>query len=67
MDAPIQKEARMGTEVNKPKKMAVLQPPPIFHESQRGTPTIREISRIVEKLSLPEASAGRGAFLIAGD
>lgn len=67
MDAPIQKEARMGTEVNKAKNRAVLKPPPTFHESQRGAPPSRDTSSMVEKLSLPEASAGRGAFLMAGD
>ena len=56
----------MGTLVKRPKKIEVFNPPPIFHEKYVGTMAIREKSMILEKLSEPGPSAGRGAFLIAG-
>jgi hypothetical protein len=49
-----------------PKKILVFNPPPIFHEKYVGTTVMRETRRMLEKLSLPGPSAGRGAFLIAG-
>jgi hypothetical protein len=52
--------------VKRAKKRAVLKPPPTFQDSHRGAPTIAEISAMLGKLSLPAASAGRGAFLMAG-
>ena len=61
-----QKETRMGTEVKRPKKIEVFNPPPIFHEKYTGTIAMREPRTRLEKLSLPGPSAGRGAFLIAG-
>jgi len=56
----------MGIEVMRAKKTQVFQPPPTFHEKYNGTKARREKRRRFEKLSLPAASAGRGAFLIAG-
>lgn len=53
--------------VNRPRKMAVFKPPPTFQDIHSGTPPIREKRRRLEKLSLPAESAGRGAFLIAGN
>jgi hypothetical protein len=53
--------------VNRPKKMLVFNPPPTFHEKYVGTIVTREMRRMLEKLSLPGPSAGRGAFLIAGN
>jgi hypothetical protein len=52
--------------VKRPKKMLVFNPPPTFHEKYVGTSAMREKRRMLEKLSLPGPSAGRGAFLIAG-
>jgi hypothetical protein len=61
-----QKEIRMATEVKRPKKIEVFNPPPIFHEKYIGTTAMREPRTRLEKLSFPGPSAGRGAFLIAG-
>src|ERR1700712_477074 len=66
-DTTIQKPAKMGMLVNRPKKRAVFRPAPTFQDNHSGTPLIREKRRRLEKLSLPAESAGRGAFLIAGD
>jgi len=52
--------------VNIAKNTAVFKPPPIFHEQYNGTRARREKRRVLEKLSEPPASAGRGAFLIDG-
>jgi hypothetical protein len=57
---------RMGMVVNKAKKIHVFVPPPTFQESQRGTKAIAEMRIVLEKDSLPAASAGKGAFLIVG-
>jgi hypothetical protein len=56
----------MGAVVKIPKKMLVFNPPPTFQERYVGTSVTREKRRMLEKLSLPAPSAGRGAFLIAG-
>jgi hypothetical protein len=66
VDARYQKAMVIGTEVKRPKKMDVFNPPPTFHEKYVGTMAIREKRTMLEKLSEPGPSAGRGAFLIAG-
>jgi hypothetical protein len=57
---------RMGTAVSKEKKIHVFIPPPTLLESQRGTRARAEMRMVLEKDSLPAASAGKGAFLIVG-
>jgi hypothetical protein len=52
--------------VKTPKKMAVLVPPPIFHDIHSGTPAIKPSNSSVEKLSLPCESAGTGALAMEG-
>lgn len=49
------------------KKIHVLRPPLTLYARYAGTPAIRPIKTLLLKYSLPEASAGRGAFLIAGN
>lgn len=61
-----QKVTRMGMEVNMAKKNVVNSPPPTFRARRYGIERPREIRRTLEKLSLLAASAGRGAFLMAG-
>ena len=65
-DAMVQKARMMGMVVKRPKKMVVFNPPPSFQEKYVGTIAMREKRTRLEKLSAPAASAGRGAFLIAG-
>ena len=65
-EARYQNAIKIGTVVNRPKKMLVFNPPPTFHEKYVGTPAMRAKRRILEKLSFPGPSAGRGPFLIAG-
>lgn len=48
------------------KKNVVQKPPPTFRARSQGMPINRVMRKVLEKLSLLEASAGRGAFLIAG-
>jgi hypothetical protein len=56
-----------GTVVKRPKNMVNLKPPPNCHESHVGIPR-RPVARVAfENCSYPAPSAGRGAFLIAGD
>jgi hypothetical protein len=57
---------RMGMDVNRAKKIHVFVPPPTFQESQRGTSAREEIRTVLEKDSLPAASAGKGALLMVG-
>ena len=66
MDAMVQKEARMGIAAMIAKKIHVKSPPPTLRARYSGMRPRRENRRILEKFSLPAASAGRGAFLIAG-
>lgn len=54
-------------EVKMAKKAVVFNPPPTFQELYAGTMKSRENRATLEKESLPGPSAGRGAFLIAGD
>lgn len=61
-----QNDVRMGMLEKKAMNTVVNSPPPTFRASSQGTPRINVIRRVLEKLSLPEVSAGRGAFLIAG-
>jgi hypothetical protein len=56
----------MGMVVNRPKNIVVFNPPPTFQDKYVGTIAMREKRTRLEKLSEPAASAGRGAFLIAG-
>ena len=65
-EARYQKLIKIGIDVKIPKKILVFNPPPIFHEKYHGISVTRERRRMLEKLSLPGPSAGRGAFLIAG-
>jgi len=65
-DATVQKTMRMGIEVKIAKKMASLVPPPSFQLKYKGTRPRSAKSKALENDSLPAASAGRGAFLIAG-
>jgi len=66
VEAMTQKAARRGRVVKRAKKSVVFSPPPTFHERYNGTPPRMEKSKVFEKLSAPEASAGRGAFLMEG-
>lgn len=61
-----QNNVRMGMLVKSAMNTVVNSPPPTFRASNQGTPRIKTIRRVLEKLSLPDASAGSGAFLIAG-
>lgn len=61
-----QKVTRMGMEVKMAKKRVVNNPPPTFRARSHGIPRPREMRRKLEKLSLLAASAGKGAFLMAG-
>lgn len=61
-----QKDVRMGMVVKRAMKAVVKRPPPSFRASSQGMPRIKTTRRVLEKLSLPDASAGSGAFLIAG-
>jgi len=65
-EARYQKLIKIGIDVKRPKKMLVFNPPPTFQDKYHGTSVMREMRRMLEKLSLPGPSAGRGAFLIAG-
>ena len=65
-DATVQKASSMGIEVKRAKNNHVFQPPPTFQDKYKGMSAKREMRRRLEKLSLPAASAGRGAFLIEG-
>ena len=56
----------MGILVNSAKNKVVKRPPPSLRARSQGVPAIRAMRRVLEKVSLPEASAGRGAFLMAG-
>lgn len=56
----------MGTEVNIAMKIHVNSPPPSCRAKYAGTRASRAKRIMLEKLSLPAASAGRGPFLIAG-
>lgn len=49
------------------KKIVVFRPPPIFQAVYAGTMNSSENRAMLEKLSEPGPSAGRGAFLIAGN
>ena len=62
----LQNVKRMGRKVRIAKKIHVKIPPPTFRAKYAGTSALREKRRILEKLSLPAASAGRGPFLIEG-
>jgi hypothetical protein len=66
-DATVQKAARIGIANIRAKKSQVLNPPPSFLEKYNGTRTKREPRRMLEKCSLLAPSAGKGAFLIAGN
>lgn len=48
------------------KNNAVKNPPPTFRARSQGTTVIRVMRSMLEKSSLLEASAGSGAFLMAG-
>lgn len=61
-----QNDVRMGMLVKSAMNAVVNSPPPTFRASSQGTPKIKTMRRVLEKLSLPDASAGSGAFLIAG-
>jgi len=65
-DAMYQKLIKMGTDVNRAKKIVVFSPPPTFHAPYAGTIMRRPKRAVLEKLVAPAPSAGRGAFLIAG-
>lgn len=52
--------------VNKPKNSHVKRPPPTLRAKYAGIIARRENRRALENVSLPAASAGSGAFLIAG-
>ena len=66
VDATVQKAASTGTKVRMAKKIHVKRPPPTLRARYAGTRAQREKRRILEKFSLPAASAGRGPFLIDG-
>ena len=66
VDAILQKIMRIGIVVSRAKSIHVKIPPPTFRARYPGTSASRETSRTLEKLSLPEASAGKGAFFIEG-
>lgn len=66
MELTVQKAARMGMPTMKKKKIVVLRPPPTLRERYQGIRKRREKRAMLEKVSLPGPSAGRGAFLIAG-
>lgn len=52
--------------VNMARNRVVHSPPETWRARYAGTSTSREMSRVLENESEPAASAGRGAFLIAG-
>lgn len=62
----VQKHAKMGIAAMRTKKIHVKRPPPTLRARYKGTRARRVKRRTLEKFSLPAASAGRGAFLIAG-
>jgi len=57
---------RMGKKNNRAKKSHVLKPPLSFQVTNAGNVIIRVRRSVFEKVLLPAASAGTGAFLIAG-
>jgi len=65
LDAMVQKAMRIGMAVRMARKIHVLSPPPTLRERYKGTAARRKKRSLLEKLSLPAASAGRGAFLMA--
>ena len=65
-EARAQKETSTGIKVRMAKNSQVFHPPPTLLEKYRGIRALREKRRMLEKVSLPAASAGRGAFLIDG-
>lgn len=65
-EAIYQKVQRVGMLVKRAKNRVVKRPPPTFRARSQGMPAIRAMRKVLEKSSLPDASAGRGPFLIAG-
>lgn len=65
-DAVYQKIMRIGMLVKRAMKIHVNRPPPTWRAKYAGTRLNRQIRRALEKLSLQAASAGNGAFFMAG-
>ena len=65
-EATLQNVINMGTAVTGNKRIVVQKPPPNCLASSHGVTANRENSVTLLKLSVPAASAGRGAFLIEG-
>lgn len=61
-----QKVHKMGILVRRAKKRVVNNPPPTFRARSHGVTVIKTTRRVLEKSSLLDASAGSGAFLMAG-
>ena len=66
MDAKYQNVASTGILVNKAKKIQVKSPPWTCCARNAGTKARMRPRKMLLKLSLLAASAGRGAFLIEG-
>lgn len=56
----------MGRLVNRAKNNQVQYPPPTLRARKAGTITRRDNKSVLEKLSEPAPSAGKGAFLMVG-
>lgn len=67
LEATVQKAKRMGRLVNMAKNSQVYRPPLTLRARKAGTTPMRATRRMLEKFSLPAASAGKGAFLIDGN
>jgi len=65
-EAMVQKDMRIGMAKMRARMNHVQKPPFSCQAHQAGTPAKREKRMTLLKLWAPAASAGRGAFLIAG-
>lgn len=66
VDATVQKMTRIGSAVKGARKRVSQKPPLSCRARYQGTMASREKRRALLNDSLPAASAGSGAFLIAG-
>lgn len=67
VETKVQYAISVGSVVKRAKKRVVRSPPLSFHDIIVGIRITSSRSKEFEKLPPPGPSAGRGAFLIAGD
>jgi hypothetical protein len=66
VEAIVQNAIKIGNVVRIARNRVVHRAPPSWRARYQGTIASKEQRRILLNVSLPEASAGRGAFFMAG-